>query len=203
VSEKLFDGETREDWLSSLVPVDMAMARHAMAVFALFGIPENYLDVGCGTGAMVRVAHNLGVNAYGLDQLGGNESWLPKVNLREDFDLRQTFEIVSCVEVAEHIPPENQATFITALVRHVALGGVLVFTSPWPSMANSSHSHVNMRYPHEWRKVLYDAGLSFSFALTIQLGMLWSSIWSPLMWLAPTLQVFTKGTPDLPSGVGQ
>lgn len=197
----LFDGLTREQWLGMLTPIDGAMHRHALALFALTGIPRSYLDVGCGTGVMAKAAYDLGADALGLDQLALDEAWLCRVDLRERFDLGRQFQVVSCIEVAEHIPAEHEAAFLDSLVAHIAPGGLLAFTSPWPAAENMSASHVNLKYPFAWRRELDARGLSFSFGLTLQLGFLWSNIWSPLMWLAPTLQVFTKGTPSLPSGV--
>ena len=52
-----------------LAEMDDYNIKHILSLFALIGIPESYLDLGCGTGIMVEMAQKLGVRAYGVDQL--------------------------------------------------------------------------------------------------------------------------------------
>lgn len=200
-----YDGMDVSWWREGLDQTHSPNGRYALAMFALFGLVESYLDVGCGTGAMVEMARRLGIDGVGVDQIQHDDPahGLWHADLRSGFNLARAFRLVSCIEVAEHIPPECQQSFLDSLAGHVALGGVLVFTSPPPGLSGVNHVHVCMREPAAWREELTRRNLSFSHHLTLQLAGLWSSIWAPLGWLPATLQVFTYGTPDLPSGVGR
>lgn len=195
----LYDGQTVESWVNGLGTFDSLNVRHALVMFALFGLPASYLDVGSGTGAMVNTARKLGIDAYGVDQLPRPDSWLFQRDLRQSLDLGREFQFVSCIEVVEHMPPHAAETLCQTLARHTSPGGILIFTSALPG--NGGTGHLTMQPPFWWRGKLYEAGLTFSTLLTLKLALLWSNIDSPMGHLAASLQVFTRGSVRLPSGI--
>jgi hypothetical protein len=62
----------------------------AVQIVAWMGLPQSYLDLGSGTGAMVNMARKMGVDAYGVDLINGPEHWFIAHNLTEPLYTRQS-----------------------------------------------------------------------------------------------------------------
>ena len=183
---------TPDEWQAVLGPMDGWAERHVLAAFGALGLRSPYLDVGCGTGAMANMAHRLGIEAVGVDRIGPlhGEEWLRRHDLRDPLDLGQRFALVTSLEVAEHIPSEHDATFCDSVARHVADGGLLVFTAAHPGQGGEEH--VNCRPASYWRTMFHDRGLSWSREDSLRLALVWSWLGSPCYWLAANVQVFTR-----------
>lgn len=98
------------------------------------------------------------------------------------------FEVVTCLEVAEHISCDRSSILVETIVRHVEPGGLLVFSAAAPGQ--SGEHHMNARPSWEWREMFYEVGLSYRDDYTKQLSHLWSWVAGPLMWLGANVQVF-------------
>ena len=61
------DQAEREKRLTALREFDEYNRRVLTAVFALFGTPDTYLDMGCGSGAMTNYARRCGVRGAAAD----------------------------------------------------------------------------------------------------------------------------------------
>ena len=194
-----FDGIRTDWWINGLGPYDGHNERHLLMVLAMTGIPATYLDVGSGTGAMVNVARKLGIEAYGVDQLPRPEGWLSQHDLRYPLQLGRRFDLVTCIEVMEHIPVEYEGVACDSVASHVAEGGILVLTTALPGQAGAGH--VTLQAPVHWRAQMYNRGLTYVPSLTLRLSLLWSNMHSPMAYLAANLQVFSNNTPRLASGV--
>lgn len=178
-------------FLDILTKSDAWNRRHFMAMLACFGVPPTYLDVGCGTGVMPDMAYHLGVDAIGLDLHDYEEIWYQKHDLSQPLKLKKSFQLVTCIEVAEHIHPSYDGIFMDTISRHVSSdNGVLVFTAAHPGQ--EGEDHVNTRPAIYWRDQFYGRGLGFNQELTARLSLLWSNINSPLYWLPANVQVFTR-----------
>src|SRR3990170_4394675 len=101
----------QQTWLEGLKEFDAGNRLALMAVFAAFGEPISYLDVGCGTGAMVKLARQLGIKAHGVDLLLNESEWVRQHDLSYPFEWGWQFDLVTSIEVAEHIQPEFAETF--------------------------------------------------------------------------------------------
>src|SRR5688572_19921778 len=74
--------------------------------------PTSVLDVGCGLGTWLSVCDEFGVKDYlGVDgdyvertKLTILESKFLSVDLRNRFTTKRKFDLVICLEVAEHLP---------------------------------------------------------------------------------------------------
>jgi hypothetical protein len=184
-----------EEWIKVLAPQDKWNERHFLSAVSVLGIPETYLDVGSGTGAMVNIARKLGVNAWGVDQIERPDTWLIKYNLNSVFRAIEVgapgkFQLVTCLEVAEHMPPESDSTICQTIAQNSGRGTVLLFSSAHPGQGGDDH--VGVRPAYHWRTILTGNGFSYNQELTTRIVLAWLNIGSPLMWLVDNIQVFVK-----------
>lgn len=118
--------------------------------------PQSLLDVGCGTGTWLRVAEKLGVKELtGIEgqHLDQKKFQCPSAqliikNLIEPFDLKRRFDLILCLEVAEHLPLESSEDFIASLVRH---SDNILFSAAIP--CQGGQNHLNEQWPHWWQKL--------------------------------------------------
>jgi SAM-dependent methyltransferase len=115
--------------------------------------PGSLLDVGCGLGTWLAVARELGV----ADVRGVDGEWLdpslleiePALAERRDlergFDLGRRFDLVACLEVAEHLDAAAADSIIASLVAH---GDVVLFSAAIPFQGG--HHHVNEQFADYW-----------------------------------------------------
>jgi SAM-dependent methyltransferase len=123
--------------------------------------PHSVLDVGCGPGAWLGVWQRLGVDdLVGVDGDYVDRSRLPFAaerfyphDLAQPFDLGRRFDLVQCLEVAEHLPARAAEGLIDSLTRH---GEVIVFSAAPPGQGG--HDHVNERSYDYWRELLRARG---------------------------------------------
>lgn len=180
-----------KQWLEGLSQFDSGNRCAILAVFATFGIPATYLDVGCGTGAMVGIARQIGVDAYGVDQLPHDEEWIYRRDLRQPFDQARQFELVTSIEFVEHIEAEYEGTISDTLARHIMPnGGRLVLTSAPPGQPG--YNHFNCQPKSYWRDRLEVRGLYYSEADTDRLVEVWARTFMATHWLENNLQVFRR-----------
>lgn len=199
---------------ADLAPFDGWNERAMCQVCAWMGIPRTYLDLGSGTGAMVNCARKLGVDAYGVDVINGPEAHFLYHDLtqplrieRHSFaveaglpdHLAQHFDLISCLEVAEHLPLDSHQTLVTTIVRHLRYkpnmddaSGYLLFSAAPPGQGGEHH--IGCRPAVQWRGMFYEQGISYREDLTRQLAHLFAWVTGPAThWLASNLQVFDRG----------
>lgn len=188
-----YDGRERDAWLEELGKVSADNVRHLLALFALLGIPESYLDVGCGDGSMVNAALRLGVRAFGVDQLveKDTEVFFHK-NLVDPFRLKRPVAMVTCFEVAEHLHESSHATLCETLAGNLEPGRehYLIFTAAYPGQGGNGH--ISERPAAYWHNEFSLRGLNHRRDLTINLALLWSNINSPLSFFPANVMVFEK-----------
>lgn len=199
---ELYDGMTAEQWKEELAPHEFWNKRHLYGVWSLFGEPGSMLDVGCGLGEAVKIAHTLHIEAYGVDQLVDEEytehyDYFFHHDLRTPFSLGQVagisvVDLILCWEVGEHIPSENIGVFCDTLCSHLkrASNSILCFTAAHPGQGGTEH--LSTRPALFWREEFHFRGLNFMPEKTATLALLWSNIGSPKYWLPANLQLFTR-----------
>ncbi len=86
--------------------------------------PSSVLDVGCGTGISLDYFKSKGVSVRGLEgsalaiSKARNVSLIQQHDLNEPINLDETFDLVWCFEVAEHIHPRYVSSLLQILTNH-------------------------------------------------------------------------------------
>ena len=118
--------------------------------------PASLLDVGCGTGTWLSAARELGVaKLFGIDGatidkiefLIEKEFYL-SVDLRENWNLNRRFDLVICLEVAEHLEETVGEHLIRKITQH---GDRVVFSAACPEQPGQHH--VNCQWPAYWQNL--------------------------------------------------
>lgn len=125
--------------------------------------PNSVLDVGCGRGGWLLARESAGCALVaGVDgsyvdrsKLHCGEDAFREVDLNGPFDLGRRFDLVQCLEVAEHISPPRSETLIDSIVRH---GDVILFSAAVPGQGGTGH--VNERPLEYWRRLFAARGFA-------------------------------------------
>jgi SAM-dependent methyltransferase len=134
--------------------------------------PTSVLDIGCGTGAWLSkwmAAGVLDVIGVDGDYVDRSELLIPADrfvahDLATPLDLGRRFDLVSTVEVAEHIPARSSATFVDTLVRH---GDLVLFSAAIPGQGGTGH--INEQWPSYWAELFERHGYGVYDVLRSQL----------------------------------
>ena len=108
--------------------------------------PATVVDVGCGLGTFLRVFKESGVK----EVTGIDGSWCKKellfeniraeefieMDMEQRISLDRTYDLVVCLEVAEHLSPQRADSFVEDLTR---LGGVILFSAAVPRQGGVNH----------------------------------------------------------------
>ncbi|WP_268035819.1 class I SAM-dependent methyltransferase [Algoriphagus sp. PAP.12] len=117
--------------------------------------PNSILDVGCGIGTWLKSSSDLGISdIIGIDgeyvnkeQLLIQESQFLGKDLNHKFYLKRNFDLLLCLEVAEHLSEFVSDMFIDSLVRH---SDVILFSAAIPGQGGQNH--LNEQWPDYWAK---------------------------------------------------
>lgn len=117
--------------------------------------PKTAIDVGCGVGTWLAVLAENGVtDIWGIDGdyvdrtlLQIPQERFQAHDLTLPILLERRFDLVLCLEVAEHLPEASAPTLIDSLVR---LGPVILFSAAVPFQGGTSH--VNEQWPEYWAR---------------------------------------------------
>ena len=137
--------------------VDAGAIRSASVIVPLAYVllrPGSVLDVGCGRGGWLRAWKNAGAELIlGVDgdYVDRNRLYIDlgsfrPTDLSEPFDLARRFDLVQCLEVAEHVPAACAEALIDCIVRH---GDMVLFAAAEPGQGGTGH--VNERPLDYWR----------------------------------------------------
>ena len=139
--------------------------------------PSTVLDVGCATGILVNAFNkqSTSVNASGIDiSEWAIENAPDKVrehltvhDVRKPFPKRG-FDLVTCIEVLEHVPAEGALDAVRNLCAAVNDGGFVIFSSTPSDM--DAESHVNVRNEDYWLDLF--AANGFTKAAEYQVGFI-------------------------------
>jgi len=145
--------------------------------------PSSVLDVGCGVGAWLAEWKNRGArDVVGLDgayvdrsRLLIDPSNLRTANLEQPFRLDRQFDLVECLEVAEHLDESCADALVDSIAQH---SDTVLFGAAVPSQGGTHH--VNEQWPSYW--ISKFARLDFQAFDVIR----------PRIWTNPTVQVWYR-----------
>lgn len=114
---------------------------------------RSVLDVGCGLGAWLLVFREHGVTEIqGVDgdyvdrrDLAIAADCFTAADLEQPFSLARRFDLVLCLEVAEHLPESAAGTLVESLTKHAP---VVLFSAAIPAQAG--RGHLNEQWPDYW-----------------------------------------------------
>lgn len=107
-----------------------------MAELVISFSPQSLLDVGCGEGRFLGMVNSKIGRLVGLDfsetsiQFAGAFNPTIQFHTKKVEEMRETFHIVTAIEVLEHIPPQEVSSFIKNLVERTSIGGHVILSVP-------------------------------------------------------------------------
>lgn len=123
--------------------------------------PASVCDVGCGIGTWLAEFYERGVtDVIGVDgaYVKGTMLEIPADrfevrDLNQPLRLRRRFELVTCLEVAEHLKPERSESLVADLA---ALAPVVCFGAAVPWQGGTEH--INERWQDAWAEMFARRG---------------------------------------------
>jgi SAM-dependent methyltransferase len=123
--------------------------------------PRSILDVGCGLGTWLKVASNYGIeDFFGIDgiEVSDEDFFISKEkfkqqNLTEYWDLGRKFDLILCLEVAEHLPSDSSANLIHSLTNN---SDTIVFSAACPHQPGQGH--INCQWIEYWQNLFNKNG---------------------------------------------
>lgn len=162
---------------------NFAAPREVVPLLISLAKPSSVLDVGCGIGTWLRVFEENGVTDYlGVDGDYVNRDLLKisganfkAKDLRTEWSLNRKFDLVICLEVAEHLPEENADQLVKMLISH---GDAIIFSAAIPNQGGQNH--LNEQWPEYWQAIFARYGYHFHDVIR------------PLIWSNPNVNWWYK-----------
>lgn len=143
--------ERNERWLAFFDGIAEAIARDLR--------PLSALDAGCAMGMLVEGLRNRGVEASGIDvseyaisQVDESVRDYCSVGSITD-PLSRRYDLITCIEVIEHLPPEEARPAIANLCR--STDRILLSSTPHD---HCEPTHLNVQPPETWSAMLAGEG---------------------------------------------
>jgi 2-polyprenyl-3-methyl-5-hydroxy-6-metoxy-1,4-benzoquinol methylase len=138
--------------------------------------PRSMIDVGCGTGALLRAFNENGVKVKGLEYSEAGLAYCRQRGLdvlkfdleRDNLPENARYDVAVSLEVAEHLPERIADKYVGLLAR---LSNVVVFTAAPPGQGGQDH--VNEQPPAYWLAKF----AAHNFHLDSELTSSWKNQW--------------------------
>lgn len=147
--------------------------------------PTRVLDVGCALGLLVEALHARGVEVWGIDisdyaisqvhESVADRCFVSGVTDPLPAALPSHFDLVTCIEVVEHIPAEHGPA---AIARLAELGERVLFSSEPNDYAEPTH--VNVLPPEDWSVLFARAGKYRNLDIDVSYLTPWAVLYESL-----------------------
>jgi SAM-dependent methyltransferase len=146
---------------SGIEPGALRSARVILGVLFEAYRPNAVLDIGCGQGAWLAAAEELGCShLVGIDgpwvnakAMLSRRATFSAVDLEGDISFRDRFDLCICLEVAEHLSPARAPGFVDSLC---SASDVILFSAA--IMQQGGTNHINERWQSFWAGLFKSAG---------------------------------------------
>ncbi len=125
--------------------------KEALDIMLDYYHPTSILDVGCGTGVSLDYFKTKKIDVLGIEgsklaiSKANNPNLIIQHNLNKPLALKQTFDVVWCFEVIEHIHPKYENNIIHILINH---SDNIVLSAAQPGQGG--HGHFNEKPLKYW-----------------------------------------------------
>ena len=144
--------------------------------------PESVVDFGCGIGSYLLAADVCRVRTIQGYEIGGeyakkytnsrlHDSIDFNIDITKPLTDPKVYDMVLCVEVAEHVEPSGSKILVRNLSEHTSIYGLCVFTAAPPGQ--EGHQHINCRPKKEWEEMFNMYGMEKSEKDTEKVSKLW------------------------------
>lgn len=160
--------------------------------------PGRIADLGCGGGVFSHLFASRGVDVLSIDGVlpPPDQSFparIHKQDLTEPFEnIWGAFDLVLCLEVAEHIPEPLCGVFLDNLIR---FSGTILLSAARPKQGGLHH--VNEQPKRYWVRRLAERRYAYSRPRTGRLEAAFRALRPPCMWMACQISVYER----MPAGV--
>jgi SAM-dependent methyltransferase len=162
----------------NLDPVSMADSRAVAGGIADLLKPGSVVDVGCCAGVLLERLSERGISVTGTDfsdaaQEEMDRKGIPffKVDLENDIEMgsfRGMADIVTCFEVAEHLPPDRAMPLVRFLCR---IAPAVCFSAAPPGQGGVMH--FNEQLQEYWVDIFRQSGFEMDRTVTEKLKKRW------------------------------
>jgi len=157
---------------------------------------ETVLDLGCGNGFLLQPMVERGKLVLGVEK-SADAVALVSPDLRdrilvggvEEFKSDSAYDLVACVEVAEHIDPALSERLVDVIVKHA--NRWIYFTAASPYQVG--HGHINCRSQFFWMNLFRERGVHVDWVRTDRFLNSINGL-HPAIWLTHNSLIFRKGT---------
>jgi SAM-dependent methyltransferase len=155
--------------------------------------PRRIVDIGCGSGVYSHLFSRRGVETLSIDGVTPppDQSFPVLIHQRDLTERLENiwgaFDLVLCLEVAEHIPEPLSGAFLDNLTR---FGDTLVLSAAPPNQGGLHH--VNEQPKRYWVRRLAERGFSYSRPRTGLLAGAFHARRPPYMWMASQISVYER-----------
>jgi SAM-dependent methyltransferase len=135
--------------------------------------PQSVADVGCGPGVYLKCLQQLGAESVlGLEGAKNalKHAVIPNIvqhDLREPFQHSRHYDLVMCIEVAEHIHNIHSDVLVDTIAGLCKRDGHIIFTAAPPGQGG--FHHINLQPREFWVKRFAQRGFSYSARLSTKL----------------------------------
>ncbi len=157
---------------------------HSAAVAKLLAeafAPQSVFDFGCGQGALLAAMADLGVSAFGCEGSVHGVRRCPssvtvfQADLRKPLAVNRSFDLVTCVEVAEHLPASNEKILVGSIA--AAASKHIFFSASGPGQFGEDH--INLQPPEHWVRLFGEHGFRHNGELSTRLRASFDQVGAP------------------------